>query len=88
VVRRTGVPGPVAAVVERQADPWREQPPAARIVRTVNAYEEKSRDAGPGGSLNALEELRLAPAGEHAPEVVEALARVLARDGLTPVRAG
>ncbi|MER5752490.1 HD domain-containing protein [Streptomyces sp. NPDC002088] len=83
VVRQTGVDGAVAVVVERQADPYREQPVAARIVRAVNAYEEKARDAGPGGPLTALEELRLGTAGEYAPEVVEALARVLSRDCLT-----
>ncbi|MXM68400.1 metal-dependent phosphohydrolase [Streptomyces sp. HUCO-GS316] len=83
VVRQTGVDTAVAVVVERQADPCREQPVAARIVRAVNAYEEKARDAGPGGALKALEELRLATAGEYAPEVVEALARVLSRDCLT-----
>ncbi|MEU5317045.1 HD domain-containing protein [Streptomyces sp. NPDC021056] len=83
VVRQTGVDGSVAVVVERQADPYRQQPVAARIVRAVNAYEEKARDAGPGGPLTALEELRLATAGDYAPEVVEALARVLARDSLT-----
>ncbi|MFG2945318.1 HD-GYP domain-containing protein [Streptomyces adustus] len=83
VVRQTGVDGAVAVVVERQADPYREQPPAARIVRAVNAYEEKARDAGPGGPLTALEELRLGTAGEYAPEVVEALARVLSRGCLT-----
>ncbi|MFE0676630.1 HD-GYP domain-containing protein [Streptomyces sp. NPDC058867] len=77
VVRQTGVDASVAVVVERQADPCREQPLAARIVRTVNAYEEKAYDAGADGPLMALEELRLATAGEHAPEVVEALARVL-----------
>jgi hypothetical protein len=54
----------------------------------VNAYEEKSRDAGPGGPLKALEELRLGTAGEYAPEVVESLARVLARDCLTLPSAG
>ncbi|WP_210585757.1 HD-GYP domain-containing protein [Streptomyces sp. GESEQ-35] len=83
VVRQTGVSPQVAMVVERQADPCREQPVAARIVRAVNAYEEKARDAGPGGPLKALEELRLAKAGEYAPEVVESLARVLSRDSLT-----
>ncbi|MGW1006278.1 HD-GYP domain-containing protein [Streptomyces sp. NPDC002520] len=79
VVRQTGVDAAVAVVVERQADPCREQPVAARIVRTVNAYEEKARDAGPEGPLRALEELRLATAGDYAPEVVESLARVLSR---------
>ncbi len=61
---------------------------AARIVRVVNAYEEKARDAGPGGGLAALEELRLATAGDYAPEVVEALARVLSRGSLTEPAAG
>ncbi|MFJ5775847.1 HD-GYP domain-containing protein [Streptomyces sp. NPDC093094] len=88
VVRHTGVAAAVAVVVERQADPYREQPPAARIVRAVNAYEEKTRGAGPGGPLKALEELRLGTAGAYAPDVVEALARVLARDCLTPSAAG
>ncbi|GGY46470.1 HD-GYP domain-containing protein [Streptomyces djakartensis] len=83
VVRRTGVDEAVAVVVERQADPCAEQPLAARIVRAVNAYEEKSREGGPGGPLTALEDLRLATAGEYAPEVVESLARVLARSSLT-----
>lgn len=88
VVRQTGVDAAVAVVVERQADPCRDQPVAARIVRVVNAYEEKARDAGPGGVLTALEELRLATAGDYAPEVVEALARVLSRGSLTGPSAG
>ncbi|MGV4987531.1 HD-GYP domain-containing protein [Streptomyces sp. NRAIS4] len=79
VVRQTGVSAAVAVVVERQADPYREQPVAARIIRAVNAYEEKTRDAGPEGPLRALEELRLGTAGDYAPEVVESLARVLAQ---------
>jgi hypothetical protein len=83
VVRQTGVPAQVATVVERLADPCPEQPVAARIVRAVNAYEEKARDAGPGGPLKALEELRLGTAGDYAPEVVGSLARVLSRDCLT-----
>ena len=40
VVRQTGVDAEVAVVVERQADPYREQPLPARIVRAVNAYDE------------------------------------------------
>lgn len=88
VVRQTGAGEQVAAVVERQADPCAEQPVAARIVRVVNAYDEKVHGAGPGGPLTALEELRLAAAGEYAPEVVEALARVLARASLTLAAGG
>ncbi|MGW2029692.1 MULTISPECIES: HD-GYP domain-containing protein [Streptomyces] len=93
VVRQTGVDAAVAVVVERQADPYREQPLAARIVRAVNAYEERTRDAGPEGPLRALEELRLGTAGDYAPEVVESLARVLAgppgvRERVPPRRTG
>ncbi|GGU80674.1 lipoprotein [Streptomyces filipinensis] len=79
VVRQTGVAAAVAVMVERQADPYREQPVAARVIRAVNAYEEKTRDAGPEAALRALEDLRLGTAGDYAPEVVESLARVLAR---------
>ncbi|MBB4983133.1 MULTISPECIES: HD domain-containing protein [Streptomyces] len=80
VVRRTGVPEAVAVVVERQADPYREQPPAARIVRAVNAYDDLAGD-GAGAALGALERLRLGTARDYHPDVVECLARVLARGG-------
>ncbi|MEU3709759.1 HD domain-containing protein [Streptomyces catenulae] len=82
VVRQTGVPAEVAVIVERQADPYREQPVTARIVRTVNAYDDWAGRAGvPGGAPWVLE--RLAGGREFAPEVVAALARVLARGGRT-----
>ncbi len=70
-------------VVERQADPYREQPVGARIVRAVNAYEETVREAGLEGPLRVLEELRPGTARDYHPEVVESLARVLSRDCLT-----
>ncbi|MFE9478802.1 HD-GYP domain-containing protein [Streptomyces spororaveus] len=82
VARQTGVPAEVALVVERQADPYREQPTAARIVRTVNAYDDLvGGSRHPGGSLAALERLRLGTGHDYQPEVVECLARVLARGG-------
>jgi hypothetical protein len=81
VVRQTGVPAAVAAVVEQQADPYREQPLAARIVRAVNAYDDLAggSGAGAGGALTALEQLRLGTGRDYQPEVVESLARVLGR---------
>ncbi|MFD8633533.1 HD-GYP domain-containing protein [Streptomyces sp. NPDC059533] len=95
VARQTGVPVEVAVVVERQADPYREQPVAARIVRVANAYEDLTGAVGgsrhPGGSLAALEHLRLGTGRDYQPEVVECLARVLARGGrdrVVPVRPG
>ncbi|MFE0275255.1 HD-GYP domain-containing protein [Streptomyces sp. NPDC058992] len=87
VVRQTGVPRAVAVVVERQADPYREQPLPARIVRTVNAYDDLTGD-GAGSGLAALEQLRLGTAHDHQPEVVAALARVLSRGGLGPAQPG
>ncbi|MFF9015795.1 HD domain-containing protein [Streptomyces sp. NPDC014870] len=84
VVRQTGVPAAVAVVVERQADPYRDQPLPARIVRTVNAYDDLAgTGAGACGALTALERLRLATARDHHTDVVESLARVLARGGVT-----
>ncbi|MEU3723900.1 HD domain-containing protein [Streptomyces sp. NPDC031705] len=82
VARQTGVPAEVAVIVERQADPYREQPVAARIVRAVNAYDDLAGGSRhPGGSLAALEQLRLGTGRDYQPEVVESLARVLARGG-------
>lgn len=82
VARQTGVPAEVAVIVERQADPYREQPVAARIVRAVNAYDDLAGGGRhPGGSLAALEQLRLGTGRDYQPEVVESLARVLARGG-------
>ncbi|MCX4627675.1 HD domain-containing protein [Streptomyces sp. NBC_01443] len=82
VARQTGVPAEVAVVVERQADPYRDQPVAARIVRAVNAYDDLlGGTRHPDGSLAALEQLRLGTGRDYQPEVVECLARVLARGG-------
>lgn len=90
VVRQTGVPATVAVVVEMQADPYREQPLPARIVRAVNAYDDLAGGSGgtAGGALSALEQLRLGTGRDYQPEVVESLARVLARGGLAPVPPG
>ncbi|OEU85541.1 metal-dependent phosphohydrolase [Streptomyces abyssalis] len=80
VVRQTGVSSEVAVVVERQADPFREQPLTARIVRAVNAYEDMvAGNASMEGSLRALERLRLGCARNYEPRVVEALSRVVSR---------
>ncbi|MFI5983078.1 HD-GYP domain-containing protein [Streptomyces sp. NPDC051555] len=81
VARQTGVSAEVAVVVERQADPYRDQPVLARIVRTANAYDDLvGGSRHPGGSLAALEQLRLGTAHDHHPDVVECLAYVLRRN--------
>ncbi|MFJ7997984.1 HD-GYP domain-containing protein [Streptomyces sp. NPDC096310] len=89
VVRQTGVPTAVAMVVERQADPYREQPLPARIVRAVNAYDDLAGEsASASGPLRALERLRLGTGHDYQPEVVESLARVLSRGRPAPGEAG
>ncbi|MFR9754526.1 HD-GYP domain-containing protein [Streptomyces sp. TR06-5] len=86
VVRQTGVPAEVALVVERQADPWREQPLTARVVRVANAYEElAAAQHSASGPLRVLERMRLGGAQEYDPRVVEALARVVADGNTDPV---
>ncbi|WP_330240667.1 HD-GYP domain-containing protein [Streptomyces sp. NBC_00525] len=87
VVRQTGVDPRVAVVVERQADPYREQPLSARIVRAVNAYDDLCGESL-SGPLGALEQLRLGTGHDYQPQVVESLARVLARGGAAPVPLG
>ncbi|MFW6693831.1 metal-dependent phosphohydrolase [Streptomyces sp. MAR4 CNX-425] len=84
VVRQTGVAAEVAVVVERQAEPYRDQPVAARIVRVAAAYDAlvtgnaKGEGAVAAGPLAALEQLRLAGRAEYDPAVVDALREVLA----------
>jgi hypothetical protein len=55
----------------------------ARIVRVVNAYDDLAGDSA-GGALTALERLRLGTGHDYQPEVVESLARVLARGRSCP----
>lgn len=96
VARQAGVPAEVAVVVERQADPCHRQPLGARIVRAANAYDElaaaEPRTAGegdgPAGCPQALERLRRAAGAEYEPAVVECLARVVSRGGLSGPRTG
>lgn len=80
VVRQTGVAHEVAVVVERQSEPFREQPLTARIVRVVNAYDDMvAGKASVEGASRALERLRLGCDHDYEPRVVEALSRVVAR---------
>ncbi|OEV07122.1 hypothetical protein AN220_35100 [Streptomyces nanshensis] len=71
----------MASAVEAQADPYREQPVTARVLRTVNAYDDLVGDSGTAGAVARARALhRLRAAGrDHEPRVVEALSRVVAR---------
>jgi hypothetical protein len=93
VVRSTGNLDTVAHVVECQANAYRKMretvdvdvPVAARIVKVVSAYDDlvsASREQrGPRAAWDALERLRMGMAFEYDPRVVEALTRVLTKNG-------
>ncbi|MEV4182500.1 MULTISPECIES: HD-GYP domain-containing protein [Streptosporangium] len=85
VIRQTGVLDRVAEIVRRQCDSCAETPPpASRIIKVANAYDDLvggSTDRDRAGA--ALERLRLGAGEEYDPPVVEAMARVI--DRLTPV---
>lgn len=89
VIRKTGVLDRVAVIVECQSEPYRRPgqpldagiPLASRIIRAVNAYDDRV------GGLNdlehqlaALEQLRLGMAYDYDPRVVETLSRVVERN--------
>ena len=82
VVRQTGVRWRVASAVEGQADPYREQSVTARVVATVNAYDDLTAGSGTADAAareRALRALRTATGRDHEPRVVEALSRVVSR---------
>jgi hypothetical protein len=84
VIRRTGVPGPVAEQVARLADPLvgpdgrtdRTLPLAARIIRVANAHEDLT--GAPAGAAAGLAVLRAQCGRTYDPVVVAALERVRA----------
>lgn len=81
VIKQTGVLDRVAEIVRRQCDPFSPSSPlASRIIKAANAYDDMV-----GGSTDrdrsaaALERLRLGSGTEYAPDVVEAMTRVVER---------
>ncbi len=85
VIRKTGVLHGVAEIVRRQCDSVDDvPPPASRIIKAANAYDDLvggSTDRDRAGA--ALERLRLDGGSEYDHGVVEAMARVV--DRLAPV---
>ena len=93
VVRSAGNLDRVAHIVACQANAYRkmretadvEVPLASRIVKTAGAYDDlvtASREQrGPRAAWDALERLRMGMAYEYDPRVVEALTRVLTKNG-------
>jgi hypothetical protein len=88
VIRQTGVPDDVAAIVDMQAEPYRrahethrsEVPLASRIIKAVNAYDDLVGDSPEmSRHLEALERLRLGMAYEYDPTVVECLSSTVER---------
>lgn len=91
VIRKAKVLDGVAAVVERQADPYRGPdrgpdrtlPLASRIIRVANAYDDlASGTPDPSRRAYALNRLRLSSLTELDPHVVESLCRIVERTRL------
>lgn len=89
LLQRTTELSRLSAVVAHQATPyWRteqlgELPPASRILRAVNAYDDlmQSAEEHPARPQTALLRLRLSAGYDYDPQVILALARVLLRGG-------
>ncbi len=93
VIRSTGTMDRVAHIVGCQANAYRkmretadvEVPMPSRIVKTASAYDDlvtASRETrGARASWDALERLRMGMAYEYDPRVIEALTKVLRRNG-------
>jgi hypothetical protein len=88
VIRQTGVLDGVAAIVERQAEPYRRAhqgndiavPLASRIIKAVNAYDDLvGESTETARRLDALERLRLGMAYEYDPRVVDSMAKAIER---------
>jgi hypothetical protein len=77
----------VAEIVRRQSDPCHDQgvsgrppPLSSRVIRAVNAFDDLvGSSANPGRAAVVVDRLRLDTSAEYDPQVVEALARVVAR---------
>jgi len=93
VIRSTGSMARVAHIVACQANAYRkmretadvEVPLPSRIVKTASAYDDlvtaSREDRGSRAAWDALERLRIGMAYEYDPRVIEALTKVLTRNG-------
>ena len=91
IIDETGHFPRVAEMVRDQHEPYRRPgeeanrslPRGAKIIKAASAYDDATEPPGPGRSpWDALEKLHLGMAYEYDPEVIQALTRVLERDGL------
>ena len=77
----------VAEIVRRQSDPCRDEaasagppPIGSRIIRAVNAFDDLvGSSANQGRAAAVVDRLQLDTSTEYDPQVVDALARVVAR---------
>jgi HD superfamily phosphodiesterase len=88
VIRAAGVLDGVVAIVEAQAEPYRQAhqieatdvPLGARIVKVANAYDDLVGDSLEASRrVEALERLRLGMAYEYDPRVVDSLTKTIGR---------
>ena len=91
IIDETGHFPRVAEMVRDQHEPYRRPgeeanrtlPRGAKIIKAASAYDDATEPPGPGRSAwDALEKLHMGMAYEYDPEVIQALTRVLERQGL------
>jgi acid phosphatase family membrane protein YuiD len=91
VIEQANMLDSVAEIVRRQSEPYGDQaagpggaagppPLSSRIIRAVNAFDDLvGNSADPGRGAAVVERLRLDASAEYDPQVVEALAQIIAR---------
>ena len=92
VIEQANMLDSVAEIVRRQSDPCRDEagsagppPLASRIIRAVNAFDDLvGSSADTGRAAAVVDRLRLDTSAEYDPQVVEALARIIARQSPLP----
>lgn len=91
IVRETGHFPRVAEMIERQHDPYRRRgespnatlPLGAKIIKVASAYDDHTRPGGIGESpIDVVDRLSVGMAFDYDPEVVQALRRVLEKQGV------
>lgn len=90
IVEKTGHFPRVATMVREQNEPYRRRgedanrslTTGAKVIRVASAYDDLTQPAGPGRSpWDALERLHLGMAYDYDPQVIQALTRVLEKNG-------
>jgi response regulator RpfG family c-di-GMP phosphodiesterase len=100
VIQQAQVLGPVAEIVRRQNEPFRDPdgysgpdggertgpPVRSRVIKAANAFDDiVGSSLDRGRALTAVQQLQLDTASEYDPDVIDALSRVVNRQSVVPM---